>query len=195
MKPLFFENQQEFRAWLEKNHQTATELSVGFYKVKSAKTSMTWSESVDQALCFGWIDGIRHSIDKDSYKIRFTPRKKDSIWSAVNIKKVKSLIDQNLMQPAGLVIYEQRSDKNTKGYSAASMPKKLPAAYEKTFKANKKAWKYFENLAPSYKKSSIHWVMSAKRQETQEKRLNELIAESAQETNRWKHNKYAKNKS
>lgn len=192
MKPVFFATPQQFRTWLDKNHQTATELSVGFYKVKSGKVSMSWSESVDQALCYGWIDGVRNSIDEESYRIRFTPRKKNSIWSAVNIKKIKALIEQNLMQPAGLAIYEQRSDKTTKGYSAASMLEKLPAAYEKTFKANKKAWKYFDHLASSYKKSSIHWVMSAKRQETQEKRLNELIAESAQKTNRWKHNKYAK---
>jgi uncharacterized protein YdeI (YjbR/CyaY-like superfamily) len=192
MKPVFFANQQEFRKWLEKNHQTATELSVGFYKVKSVKSSMTWSESVDQALCFGWIDGIRHSIDEESYKIRFTPRKKDSIWSAVNIKKVKKLIDQNLMQPAGLAIYKQRTDKNTKGYSSATMVRKLPLAYEKKFKANKKAWKYFKSLAPSYKKSSINWIMSAKQETTQEKRLNELISESEQETNRWKYNKYTK---
>lgn len=192
MKPQFFKTQQEFRTWLANNHQTATELSVGFYKVKSGKASMSWSESVDQALCFGWIDGVRKSIDEESYKIRFTPRKKTSIWSAVNIKKVKTLIAQNLMQPAGLAIYEQRSDKTTKGYSASSMPTELPLEFEKTFKANKKAWKYFESLAPSYKKSSIHWVMSAKRQETQEKRMNELITESENETNRWKHNKYTK---
>ena len=192
MKPQFFKTQQEFRAWLDKNHKTATELSVGFYKVKSGKASMSWSESVDQALCYGWIDGVRNSIDEKSYRIRFTPRKKDSIWSAVNIKKIKKLIDQNLMEPAGLAIFEQRSDKTTKGYSAASMPKKLPFAYEKTFKANPKAWKYFTSLAHSYKKSSINWVMSAKRQETQEKRLNELIAESEQKTNRFKHNKYSK---
>lgn len=192
MKPQFFATPQEFRVWLNKNHKTATELSVGFYKVKSGKASMSWSESVDQALCFGWIDGVRNSIDDESYRIRFTPRKKDSIWSAVNIKKVKTLINQNLMQPAGLAIYEQRSDKTTKGYSAASMHQKLPIALEKSFKTNPKAWKYFKSLAPSYKKSSINWVMSAKRQETQEKRIKELIAESEQETNRFKHNKYAK---
>jgi uncharacterized protein YdeI (YjbR/CyaY-like superfamily) len=192
MEPIFFHTQKEFRVWLEKNHQTITELQVGFYKVKSGKISMSWSESVDQALCFGWIDGVRKSIDDDSYKIRFTPRKKTSIWSAVNIKKIEILIAQNLMQPAGLEIYKQRSDKNTEGYSSASRIQKLPSEYEKTFKSNNKAWKYFQSLAPSYKKSSIHWVMSAKRQETQEKRLNELIAESEQETNRWKHNKYNK---
>lgn len=195
MKTVFFANQKEFRTWLEKNHQTATELSVGFYKVKSIKTSMTWSESVDQALCFGWIDGVRNSIDEESYRIRFTPRKKDSIWSAVNIKKVKTLINQNLMQPAGLAIYEQRSDKTTKGYSAASMHQKLPIVLEKSFKSNKKAWEYFKTLAPSYQKSSINWIMSAKQETTQEKRLNELISDSEQETNRWKQNKYAKNKS
>lgn len=192
MNPLFFPTQQEFRTWLANNHQTAVELSVGFYKVKSGKPSMSWSESVDQALCYGWIDGVRKSIDDDSYKIRFTPRKKTSIWSAVNIKKIEILIAQDLIKPAGLAIYEQRSDKSTKGYSSASMHQKLPVAYEKTFKANNKAWKYFQSLAPSYKKSSVHWVMSAKQDATQEKRLNELIANSEHETNRWKHNKYNK---
>ena len=192
MNPLFFSTQQEFRTWLANNNQTAVELSVGFYKVKSGKPSMSWSESVDQALCFGWIDGVRKSIDNDSYKIRFTPRKKTSIWSAVNIKKIEKLINQNLMQPAGLEIYKQRSDKNTEGYSSASRIQKLPSEYEKAFKSNNKAWKYFQSLAPSYKKSSIHWVMSAKRDATQEKRLRDLIAESEQETNRWKHNKYTK---
>lgn len=192
MKPVFFHTQQEFRTWLAQNHQTATELSVGFYKVKSSKTSMSWSESVDQALCFGWIDGVRKSIDNDSYKIRFTPRKNTSIWSAVNVKKIEILIAQNLMHPAGLEIYKQRSDKITEGYSSASRIQKLPSEYEKTFKSNNKAWKYFQSLAPSYQKSSIHWVMSAKREITQEKRLSELVNESEQETNRWKHNKYTK---
>jgi uncharacterized protein YdeI (YjbR/CyaY-like superfamily) len=155
---------------------------------------MSWSQSVDQALCFGWIDGVRKSIDAESYKIRFTPRKKTSIWSAVNIKKIEQLILQNLMQPAGLEIYKIRSVENAKGYSSANRSLKLPSAYEKTFKANKKAWDYFKTLAPSYKKSSVHWVMSAKQESTQVKRLSELIADSEQETNQWKHSKYIKNK-
>jgi len=167
---------------------------LGFIKVKSGKISMSWSESVDQALCYGWIDGVRNSIDEESYRIRFTPRKKTSIWSAVNIKKVEKLITQNLMQPAGLAIYNQRSDKNAKGYSSANMPTTLSKVHEKIFKANKKAWEYFESLAPSYKKASINWIMSAKQKVTQEKRLNELIVESEQETNRWKHNKYSRKK-
>lgn len=110
MTPIFFPTQNEFRVWLEKNYNKETELIVGFYKVNSDKPSMTWSESVDQALCFGWIDGVKHSIDKESYKIRFTPRKKTSIWSAVNIKKVQMLIEQGLMQDAGLESYKNRSE-------------------------------------------------------------------------------------
>ncbi len=192
MTPTFFSTQQEFRKWLENNYQTATELSVGFYKVNASKPSMSWSQSVDQALCFGWIDGVRKSIDAESYKIRFTPRKKTSIWSAVNINKVEQLIAQKLMQPAGLEIYNLRSEENAIGYSTASKSSKLSSAYEKTFKANNKAWDYFKTLAPSYKKSSVHWVMSGKQESTQLKRLNELIADSEQETNKWKHNKYNK---
>lgn len=108
MKPIFFSNQKEFRKWLEKNHATKTELIVGFYKVGSGKPSMTWSESVDQALCFGWIDSIRRSINKESYSIRFTPRKPNSIWSAINIRKVKVLTKQGLMKPAGIARFKNR---------------------------------------------------------------------------------------
>src|SRR6476659_5155070 len=117
VQPIFFATQSEFRKWLKKNHQKATELFVGFYKVDSGKPSMTWSQSVDHAICFGWIDGVRKSIDKDSYLIRFTPRKPASIWSAINIKKVEELTKQGLMQPAGLASFEKRVESRSKIYS------------------------------------------------------------------------------
>lgn len=188
----FFATQNEFRKWLEKNHKTATELVVGYYKVGTKKKSLTWSESVDQALCFGWIDGVRRTIDAESYCIRFTPRKASSIWSAVNIKKVEQLVQNNLMQPAGLAIFEKRTESKSKIYAFENEEIKFSPAFEKQFKANKKAWNYYEALAPSYKKLSSYWVMSAKQDVTQLKRLNELIADCEAGTNKWKDNKYIK---
>jgi uncharacterized protein YdeI (YjbR/CyaY-like superfamily) len=188
----FSPTQNEFRFWLEKNHNKEKELIVGFYKVNSGKLSMTWSESVDQALCFGWIDGVKHSIDNDSYKIRFTPRKKTSIWSAVNIKKVELLIEQGLMQESGLESYKKRSESKSKIYAFENEEMKFPAELEKIFKANKKAWDYFQSLAPTYRKPSSNWVMTAKQETTRLKRLNELIADAELGTNKWKHNKYNK---
>jgi len=192
MEPKFFKKQSDFRKWLEKNHTKETELIVGFYKVGSGKLSMSWSESVDEALCFGWIDAIRKSIDKDSYQIRFTQRKPTSIWSAVNIKKMQDLTEKGLMQPAGLAIFEFRKEHKSKVYSHENAEVRLSAEYEKKFKANKKAWAYFQSLAPSYRKPSTNWVMSAKQEVTQLKRLNQLIEESAAGTNQWKDNKYKK---
>lgn len=192
MTPIFFPTQNEFRFWLEKNYNKETELIVGFYKVGSGKLSMTWSESVDQALCFGWIDGVKHSIDKESYKIRFTPRKKTSIWSAVNIKKVELLIEQGLMQESGLESYKNRSESKSKIYAFENEEMKFSPELEKIFKANKKAWEYFQSLAPTYRKPSSNWVMTAKQESTRLKRLNELIADSELGTNKWKHNKYNK---
>ena len=165
---------------------------VGFYKVGSGKPSMTWSQSVDEALCFGWIDGVRKNIDKDSYQIRFTPRKSTSIWSAINIRKIEELTRQGLIQPAGLASFEQRKDSKSKIYSYEKGEEELAPNFKKQFKANKKAWDYFESLAPSYKKVSAHWVMSAKQETTQIKRLNQLISDSAAGTNQWKDNKYKK---
>jgi uncharacterized protein YdeI (YjbR/CyaY-like superfamily) len=192
MTPTFFPTQNEFRFWLEKNHNIEKELIVGFYKVNSGKLSMTWSESVDQALCFGWIDGVKHSIDNDSYKIRFTPRKKTSIWSAVNIKKVELLIEQGLMQESGLESYKNRSESKSKIYAFENEEMKFSPELEKIFKANKKAWEYFQSLAPTYRKPSSNWVMTAKQETTRLKRLNELIADAELGTNKWKHNKYNK---
>src|SRR6186997_2675558 len=187
--PTFFSKQSEFRKWLQKNHTKETELLVGFYKVGSGKSSMTWSQSVDEALCFGWIDGVRTSIDKKSYQIRFTQRKPTSIWSAINIKKVEELTKQGLMQPAGLASFEKRVESRSKIYSYEKDEAELTQSFKKQFKANKKAWNYFQALAPSYKKVSTHWVMRAKQEATRLKRLKELIADSAIGTNQWKDNK------
>lgn len=192
MTPHFFETQTEFRTWLEQNHKKETELVVGFYKVASGKPSMSWSQSVDQALCFGWIDGVKYSIDNDSYKIRFTPRKSNSIWSAVNIKKVEELRSQGLMKPEGIASFNKRTENKSKIYSFEKEEVQFSPEFEKQFKANKRAWEYFQSLAPSYRKPSSNWVMSAKQETTQLKRLNELIADSETGTNKWKHNKYNK---
>lgn len=192
MQPIFFATQEEFRKWLEKNHAKETELLVGFHKVDSGKPSMTWSQSVDQALCFGWIDGVRKSIDKDSYCIRFTPRKSTSIWSAVNIKKIEELTQQGLMHPAGIASFQNRQENKSKIYTYENEEVKLSPEFEKRFKANKLAWKYFQSLAPSYKKSSTNWVMSAKQESTRSKRLDQLIMDSEAGTNQWKANKYNK---
>jgi len=192
MTPLFFATQDEFRQWLETNHDKESALIVGFYKVNSGKPSMTWSESVDQALCFGWIDGVKHSIDQDSYQIRFTPRKKNSIWSAVNIKKVEGLIEKGLMRNAGLVSFNHRTEDKSKIYSFENEEVKFSPELEAIFKSNKAAWDYFQSLAPTYRKPSSNWVMSAKQESTRLKRLHELIADSEKGTNKWKYNKYKK---
>lgn len=192
ISPTFFATQAAFRKWLEENHSKATELLVGYYKVDSGKPSMTWSQSVDEALCFGWIDGIRKSIDKYSYSIRFTPRKPTSIWSAVNIAKSEELIKQGLMHPSGLLAFSLRQEHKSKIYSFEIAEVKLSADFEKIFKADKTAWNYFQSLSPSYRKTSTNWVMNAKQESTRIKRLNELIADSKAGTNKWKDNKYGK---
>jgi len=149
MKPKFFPTQTDFRRWLEENHERETELLVGFYKVGSNKPSMTWPQSVDEALCFGWIDGVRRSLDAESYSIRFTPRKEKSVWSAVNIKKAEGLIKSGQMQPAGLAAYQKRTENKSRIYSYENEPAKLSPEFEKLFKANKKAWAFFTTQEPS----------------------------------------------
>jgi uncharacterized protein YdeI (YjbR/CyaY-like superfamily) len=179
MNPTFFPTQEKFRAWLEKHHQKETELLVGFYKVNSKKPSMSWSESVDQALCFGWIDGVRRSIDEESYSIRFTPRKKSSIWSAINIKKIEELTKAGLMKEAGIKAFELRSEAKSRIYSHETEPSILNPEFEKQFKDNKPAWDFFEKQAPSYKKVMIHWIMTAKQEKTRISRLEKTINISA----------------
>lgn len=181
MDATFFSTQDEFREWLERNHQTATELLVGFYKVGSSKMSMTWPESVDQALCFGWIDGIRKSIDKDSYSIRFTPRRRNSVWSEINIKKVEELASKNLMTPEGLRAFGFRKEDKSGIYSHENELTEFDTNYEKQFRENEEAWSFFEKQAPSYKKSIKHWVMTAKQEKTRLSRLEKLIEQSAQQ--------------
>lgn len=192
MTPLFFATPKDFRNWLALNHDKATELIVGFYKVASGKPSITWSQSVDEALCFGWIDGVKHSIDEERYQIRFTPRKKGSIWSAVNIKKVEALMQKGLMQEAGRASFSRRTESKSKIYAFENEEVPFSPELEKEFKKNKKAWNYFQALAPTYRKPSSNWVMSARQETTRLKRLQELIKDSEMETNKWKHNKYNK---
>jgi uncharacterized protein YdeI (YjbR/CyaY-like superfamily) len=178
MFPIFFAKQSDFRKWLAKNHKTHTELLVGFYKVGSSKPSMTWPQSVDEALCFGWIDGVRKRIDDESYSIRFTPRKPTSIWSAVNIKKIEDLSQKSLMQPAGLAAFEKRSENKSKIYAYENEQTNLSPEFEKTFKANKNAWAFFTAQAPSYQKTMMHWIMRAKQEATQLSRLEKTISVS-----------------
>jgi uncharacterized protein YdeI (YjbR/CyaY-like superfamily) len=179
MTPVFFKTQIEFRNWLEKNHLTKTELIVGYYKVGTGKPSMTWPESVDQALCFGWIDGIRRSIGSESYCIRFTPRKPGSIWSRVNTEKVRKLKKAGLMKKEGLAAFNKRKDKKSGIYSFEKEPAKLNGNFEKLFREHTEAWEFFSKQPPSYRKTTIHWIMSAKQEETRLRRLNKAIAESA----------------
>ena len=177
-KPIFFKSSNEFRKWLEKNHKIKTELYVGYYKKETGKLTMTWSQSVDEALCFGWIDGIRRSIDKESYCNRFTPRRATSRWSTVNIKKVEELIKLGHMQPAGLQIYNKRKEEKSGISSYESEAKQLNKDLEDRFKANKPAWEYFSRQAPSYKRTIIHWILSAKQEKTKLARLEKTITES-----------------
>lgn len=178
MKPLFFSTQSDFRKWLSKNHDSADELWVGYYKKDSRIPSITWPQSVDEALCFGWIDGIRKSVDEVSYMIRFTPRRPKSNWSAVNIKRVKELMILGLMQIPGLAVFEKREENRSEVYSFERKAVKLNKKYETVFRKNKKAWVFFCTQSPSYRKPAMWWVMSAKQEETRSKRLAQLIKDS-----------------
>lgn len=179
-KPTFFESPAAFRDWLEEHHAKVEVLWVGYYKVATGKPSMRWEESVREALCYGWIDGLRKSIDEESYKIRFTPRKPDSHWSLKNIKMVEELIEEELMKSAGLKAYDKRKEKKTGKASYEQEMVALKKEYEDQIKTNKKAWTFFQELAPGYTKQSVHWVMSAKQEATRQRRLRILI-ESCEE--------------
>ena len=179
MKPRFFKTSADLRKWLDKNHDSVSELLVGFYKKDSGKPSITWPESVDEALCFGWIDGIRRRVDEVSYSIRFTPRRKRSIWSAVNIKRAQELIDQRLMRAPGLKAFEARNDNRSGIYAYEQRSASLPAEYEKILKKNKAAWKFLQEQPPYYRKLVSWYVTSARKEETRIKRLNAVIEQSA----------------
>ena len=179
MKPTFFATATEFRTWLEKHHHKAEELWVGLYKKSSGKRSITWPEAVDEVLCFGWIDGKRKGIDDTSYAIRFTPRKPRGIWSAMNLKRIEELAREGRMHPAGLNAFEQRVTDRSRIYSYEQRTAaRLDDAQETKFRANRKAWDYFQTAAPSYRKAAIWWVVSAKAEETQLRRLTKLIEDS-----------------
>jgi uncharacterized protein YdeI (YjbR/CyaY-like superfamily) len=181
MEPHFFENQANFRKWLDKNHNKETELLVGYYKKGSGKPSMTWPESVDQALCYGWIDGVMKSLGNDSYARRFTPRKQASIWSAVNIKKMEDLLEKKLVKPAGLAAYEKRRESHSKIYAyEQENPEALPAAMEKEFKANAPAWEFFMKQAPWYRRTMIYRITSAKQDKTKQARFEKLVNASTE---------------
>ena len=175
-EPRFFETAAAFRRWLEKNAHREAELVVGFRKVGSGAPSLTWPESVDEALCFGWIDGVRKRIDDASYKIRFTPRKPGSIWSAINIAKVEALVAAGRMRPAGAEAFARRSEHKSRVYSYEHEGAlALDAAELRAFKANKPAWRWFEAAAPSYRKRMLFRVVKAKQPETRARRLAKLV--------------------
>jgi uncharacterized protein YdeI (YjbR/CyaY-like superfamily) len=175
----FFRAPSDFRKWLAKNHATASELWVGFYKKKSGKPSITWPESVDEALRFGWIDGIRKRIDDTSYKIRFTPRQRGSIWSAINIKRAKELAKEKRMRPAGLKALAARLECKSGIYSYEQRPAEMPEKYAKLIKRNGAAWDFFKAQPPSYRRMITWYIVSAKKEETRLQRVNKVIAASA----------------
>jgi len=183
-RPKFFPSPAEWRAWLEKHHSDTQELWVGFYKRGSGRPSITWPESVDGALCFGWIDGVRKSIDAISYKIRFTPRRPRSVWSGINIKRVGELSMVGLMHSAGLAAFDKRDGDRSAIYAYEQRKTaKLPALFEKKFRAQGEAWKFFHSQPPWYQRTCTYWVISAKREETRLKRLATLIDCSARKQN------------
>jgi uncharacterized protein YdeI (YjbR/CyaY-like superfamily) len=176
----FFVNPAEFQKWLERNHQKAQEVWVGFYKRETGRPSITWPESVDEALCVGWIDGICKRIDDESYTIRFTPRKAQSIWSAVNIARVAELTREGRLQPTGVAAFERRSAGRSAIYSYEQREAAtFDQAAERQFRANPKAWEFFQAQPPWYRRTATYKVVSAKREETRQKRLAALIADSA----------------
>ena len=177
--PKFFKTPATFRQWLAANHNKAKELWVGFYKKNSGKPSVTWPESVDEALCFGWIDGVRKSIDDDSYMIRFSPRKPNSIWSAVNIRNMERLIKQNLVTPPGMKAYEARKEFRSGIYSYEQRPVELVEPYASQFRRNKAAWDFFQGRPPGYRKMMTWYIVSAKLEPTRLARLEKLIDASA----------------
>jgi uncharacterized protein YdeI (YjbR/CyaY-like superfamily) len=179
--PIFFATPLDFGAWLAEHHDSVAVQWVGFYKKATGKPSITWEESVDEALCWGWIDGLRKSIDDESYAIRFTPRKPGSVWSARNIERVAVLRDEGRMQPPGLAAYEHH-DQNPNprsGYRTSEFSKELPEAMLAEIRANPKAWEFYESQSTGYRRHTTRWIMSAKREETRARRLATLIADAA----------------
>jgi uncharacterized protein YdeI (YjbR/CyaY-like superfamily) len=180
MKPRYFKSQADFRRWLEAHHATDRELWVGFYKKDSGKSGLGYKEAVDEALCFGWIDGIKKRVDLSSYMHRFTPRQASSTWSAINMKRVKELRALGLMAAPGLKAYEGRDPKKVQLYSFENRPAAFDAAIERAFRANAKAWTFFRAQPPGYQRVVTFWVMSAKQDETRVRRLGTLMKASSE---------------
>lgn len=177
--PVFFATPALLRKWFRENHETATEIWIGFHKKATGTKSITWPEAVDEALCVGWIDGIRKRIDDEAYKIRFTRRKPASIWSAVNIKRVEELTAEGRMKPAGTAAFERRRENRSGIYSYEQRSAEFDDSYADHFKKNKAAWEFFNTLSAYKRKLSVWWVVSAKKEETRMARLNKLIEISA----------------
>jgi len=180
MIPIFFETPAGFRAWLAENHSTADFLWVGFYKKGTGRQSITWPESVDEALCYGWIDGVRKGIDIESYMIRFTRRKTRSVWSNVNVSRVQALTDLGRMQPAGLAAFQARKESRSGIYSHEQGDVDLPELYQARLRENTTAWEFFQRQPASYRRAVCWWVVSAKQDETRRKRMEKLVVHSAQ---------------
>lgn len=178
-RPRFFATPDQLRAWFDQHHATDDELLVGFHKVGTGRRSVTWAESVDEALCFGWIDGVRRRIDDDRYTIRFTPRRARSIWSQKNLARYAELDAEQRVQPPGRRAFEARDEARTRQYSFEQERAEFTRAQAKAFRANREAWAFFRSQPPSYRKPATWWVVSAKREETQARRLATLIADSA----------------
>jgi uncharacterized protein YdeI (YjbR/CyaY-like superfamily) len=181
VEPIFFPTPEEFRNWLRRNHDSATELLVGYHKRGTGRPSLTWPQSVDEALCFGWIDGVRKRIDDERYQIRFTPRKPGSTWSAVNVKRVGELIALGRMEPAGSAAFERRTaaDTGVYSYEYPGMPE-FPSDHRARFAEHPQAWEFFQAQPPSYRKTAVRWVMTAKQDVTRQRRLAALIECSAE---------------
>lgn len=185
MKPRFFATPEKFRAWLAANHARRLELLVGFYKKSSGRPSIDWPQSVDEALCYGWIDGIRRSLGEGGYTIRFTPRRPGSIWSSINIRRVAALKRAGRMQAAGLAAFARRSRDRSAVYAYEQRASATLAAPElREFKAHRAAWEYFSALAPSYRHKALYWVISSRKPETRRSRLERLIAMAAKKQKR-----------
>jgi uncharacterized protein YdeI (YjbR/CyaY-like superfamily) len=178
MEPRFFRTPKQFHDWLAKHHDSLGELLVGFHKKDSGKKSITYAEALDEALCFGWIDGVRKRLNETSYTIRFTPRKAKSIWSNINVRHIERLKKEGRVQAAGLKAFEAREAKRTGVYAFENAPRELSPEYAKTFRANKKAWTFFAEQPAYFKRTLMFWVMSAKKEETRALRLSKLIAAS-----------------
>ena len=180
MQPTFFATAAEFRRWLKRHHRSERELWVGFHKKSSGRPSLSWPESVDEALCFGWIDGVRRTVNGESYAIRFTPRRSGSTWSAVNTRRAEELIREGRMQPAGLRAFEARDPEKSGVYSFEQRTAaRLSPEAEAQFRVNPAAWSFFESQPPGYRRTAVWWVVSAKREATRAQRLETLIEDSA----------------